>query len=146
MPKIYSKQIIIDAASIDIHNHVNNQEYLKWMQEVAIEHSALQGWPMERYLENQASWYVKSHFIEYVRPAMLGDNIAAYTWVFTLERRTSKRATLFVREKDRQVLARAQTDWIFVSLKSGRSLAIPQEVGSAFELVNEAEALHEIGL
>ena len=146
MPKIHSKQIIIDAASIDIHNHVNNQEYLKWMQEVAIEHSALQGWPMERYLENQASWYVKSHFIEYVRPAMLGDSITAYTWVFTLERRTSKRATLFVREKDRQILVRAQTDWIFVSLKSGRSLAIPQEVSSAFELTNEAEVLHEIGL
>ena len=32
-----------------------------------------------------------------------------------------------------------------VSLKSGRSLAIPQEVGSAFDVISEADALAIIG-
>ena len=69
MPEVHTKRIMVDADSIDIHRHVNNQEYLRWMQDVAIEHSTRLGWPMGRYLEIGASWYVKSHFIEYLRPA-----------------------------------------------------------------------------
>jgi len=39
------------------------------------------GWPMERYPKHSArSWYVSSHFIEYLRPALLGDEITVYTW------------------------------------------------------------------
>ena len=37
--------------------------------DVAIEHSAAQGWPMARYLQRPgSSWYVKSHFIDYCAP------------------------------------------------------------------------------
>ena len=147
MPAIHTKTIKIDETSIDVHNHVNNQEYLKWMQEIAIEHSSLQGWPMQRYLDGQVSWFVKSHFIEYVSPALLGDVLLAHTWVATMERRISQRRTVFMRERDNQVVARAKTDWIFVNLKTGRVLVIPHEVGSAFELVeNEEEVFEKIGL
>jgi acyl-CoA thioester hydrolase len=39
------------------------------MQDIAIEHSAAAGWPMARYVELGAGWVVRSHFIEYLRPA-----------------------------------------------------------------------------
>lgn len=98
----------MDVQSIDIHAHVNNQEYLRWMQEIAIEHSSALGWPMERYLQAGASWYVKSHFIDYVRPAVLGDTLIACTWVGGMSERSSPRHTLFLRESDRQIVARAE--------------------------------------
>ena len=47
---IYEKKIVVTEASIDILGHVNNREYLRWMEEVAIEHSAALGWPQERYM------------------------------------------------------------------------------------------------
>ena len=40
--------------SIDALGHVNNQEYVRWMQEVAIAHSEAQGWPLERYTRARA--------------------------------------------------------------------------------------------
>lgn len=116
------------------------------MQEIAIEHSTAQGWPLERYLQLGASWYVKSHFIEYLRPAMLGDTIVMLTWVSAMNERSSPRQTLFLRESDRRVLARAETQWTFVSLKNGRPQRIPEEVGTAFEIVaSEEDALRELG-
>ena len=87
MPRIYVKQLLVDADSTDVHGHVNNQEYLRWMEEIAIEHSSAQGWPMERYLNSGASWYVSSHFIEYLQQAMLGDEITVYTWVAAMTER-----------------------------------------------------------
>ena len=141
MPEIHTKRIVVDADSIDIHRHVNNQEYLRWMQDIAIEHSTLQGWPMERYLDAGASWYVKSHFIDYVRPATLGDTLLACTWVAGMGERSSPRRTLFLQEDDHQIVARAETQWIFVNLKNGRPLAIPDTVRNAFAVVDSEETV-----
>ena len=140
MPAVHIRTIRVGEDSIDVHGHVNNQEYLRWMQDAAIEHSSLQGWPMERYLELGASWYVKSHFIEYLRPALLADEILACTWVAGMDRRTSLRQTVFLRRADRQMLARAQTQWIFVDLASGRPRAIPEAVRTAFATIASEDA------
>ncbi len=142
MPEVHRKRITVGVDSIDAHGHVNNQEYLRWMQELAIEHSTALGWPFERYLASGASWYVKSHFIDYLRPAQLGDTLLACTWVSAMDERSSPRHTLFLRESDRQIVARAETLWIYVSLKTGRPLRIADDVRAAFPLVaSEAAAL-----
>lgn len=146
MPRVHVKPLTVGADAIDVHRHVNNQEYLRWMQEVATEHSTLQGWPLERYLAAGASWYVRSHFVEYLRPGLLGDELTICTWVATMERRNCRRRTLFLRNSDRRILARAETLWIFVDLKNGRAIPIQDEVRAAFALVEEeAEVLREIG-
>jgi acyl-CoA thioester hydrolase len=146
MPRIHLKPLVVGSEAIDVHRHVNNQEYLRWMQEVAIEHSTAQGWPMARYLEISASWYVRSHLIEYLRPAMLGDEIRVCTWVASMARRNSLRRTLFLRDADHAVVAQAETQWIFVDLKNGRPLPIPDDVRSAFDVIESAdEVLREIG-
>lgn len=146
MPAIHVKALQVGADAIDVHRHVNNQEYLRWMQEVAIEHSTLQGWPMARYLEAGASWYVRSHLIEYLRPGLLDDEIRICTWVADMEKRNSLRRTLFLRAADRSILARAETRWIYVDLNNGRPLPIPDDLRAAFSLVaSEAEVLQQIG-
>jgi acyl-CoA thioester hydrolase len=140
MPEIYVKQFQVGREAIDIHGHVNNQEYLRWMEEIAIEHSTAQGWPMERYLNSGMSWYVSSHFIEYLRPALLGDEIAVLTWVAAMTERVSPRRTLFLRNAGRwQLVARAETQWTFVDIQRGRSVPIPGEVRAAFDIVESGE-------
>jgi acyl-CoA thioester hydrolase len=145
MSAVHIKILRVEEDSIDVHGHVNNQEYLRWMQEAAIEHSARQGWPMERYLALGASWYVKSHFIDYLRPALLADEILACTWIAGMDSRVSPRKTLFLRRADRRILARAETRWIFVDLASGRPQVIPQELRAAFAVIaSEDAALEEL--
>lgn len=140
MPDVHRKPIQVDESLIDIHQHVNNQEYLRWMQEIAIEHSTLQGWPMARYLQTGASWYVRSHFIEYLRPALLGDELLAHTWIAEMGKHSCQRRTLFMRASDRQILVRAKTQWIFVSLKNGRPIAVQEDVRNAFPVLATDEA------
>ncbi len=149
MPRIYVKHLQVIEDAIDVNGHVNNQDYLRWMEEVAIEHSSAQGWTMERYLESGKSWYVRSHTIEYLRPALKGDEITLYTWVAAMAGRTSPRRTLFLRTSNRrrQIIARAETLWTFVDIRTGRSIPISSEVRSAFEIVeSEEEVLQEAGL
>jgi acyl-CoA thioester hydrolase len=145
--RIYSKRFAVPSAAIDRQGHVNNLAYVAWMQDVAIEHSAAVGWPMDRYLTLGAGWVVRSHFVEYLRPAFAGERLAIHTWVPEFSQRSTPRRYLFVREDDRQLLAQAETRWVFVDLATGRRRALPEELIAAFEVVpDEAEARRAAGL
>lgn len=138
MPQVFVTEIRVGTSAIDVHQHVNNQEYLRWLQDVATTHCEQQGWPMARVMASGASWYVKSHFIEYLRPALLDDVIVIATWLSEFTERNCIRHTRFLRQRDSRVLAEATTHWAFVSLASGRPLRIPAEIRRDFQVVSDA--------
>lgn len=141
MPAVFVQHLSVPSSAIDALGHVNNQEYLRWMQDVAIAHSAARGWPMERYLAIGAGWVVRSHFIEYLRPAFAGDAIRVASWVADVKRKTSTRKYRFTREADDRELVRAETLWVFVDIASGASREIPEEMKTGFLIVTDgAEA------
>lgn len=145
--RIYSKRFVVPGDAIDAQGHVNNLAYVAWMQDVAIEHSAAVGWPMERYLANGAGWVVRSHFVEYLRPAFSGDRLAIHTWVPEFTQRATPRRYLFVRDDDSQLVARAETRWVFIDLSTGRRRRLPEDLIAAFEVVREeAEVRRLAGL
>ena len=138
MPRIFRQELIVSADAIDEFRHVNNQRYIAWMQEVATAHSAANGWPMERYLEIGAAWVVRSHFIEYLRPAFAGDALDICTWASSLALREVTRKYLFRRAG--QSLARAETKWVYVDIMSGRPKRIPEDLLASFEAVPDDDA------
>ncbi len=140
MPAIHTLPIDIGPDTIDEVGHVNNIAYIRWMQDAATSHSAAQGWPVERYFRSGAAWVVRSHFVEYLLPAFEGERLHVHTWVADMEARRSMRRYLFWRERDRRVVARAETLWVFVDLESGRPRRIPDELRSDFERVEADEA------
>ena len=133
MPRIFRQELIGTDDAIDAFGHVNNQRYIAWMQEVATAHSAANGWAMDRYLKIGAAWVVRSHFIEYLRPAFAGDALDIRTWASSLALREVTRKYSFRRAG--QLLARAETRWVYVDIKSGRPKRIPEELLASFEAV-----------
>jgi len=126
----YSKTFTIPESTIDKNGHVNNVAYVQWMQDIAVEHYASIGG-----VETQgpdSTWVVREHRIEYLLPAFAGEEIEIKTWVENMRRVRSLRMYEFVRNSDGQVLVKGETDWVFVDIKSGRPLAIPEEVKSIF--------------
>jgi acyl-CoA thioester hydrolase len=132
-PQYFTKTFLVPGDAIDELGHVSNLKYITWMQEIAIQHSAAQGWPVERYLQNGAVWVVRSHFVTYVRPAFAGERITIQTWVAEIKPRSSLRRYLFSRTNDQGVLVEAETNWVYIDRQSGRPLRIPNDLRGAFE-------------
>ncbi len=137
MPAIFRYAHVVTPADIDGQGHVNNLEYLRWMQHAAVEHSAAQGWDIARYREHDAGFVARSHTIEYLASAYEGDEVSVLTWVSDFQKVTSRRKYKVVRERDGAVLAVAETNWAFVTLSTGRPKRIPPDVSGAFEVVAE---------
>ncbi len=144
MPRILVETIVVPEAAIDVNRHVSNLAYLRWMQDVAIAHSTAQGWPVERYVERREGWVVRSHFIEYLLPAFALESLALLTWVADLREQRSRRRYLFWRARDSQVIAKAETLWVYVDARTGRGRPIPPELRSAFDVVPDEEDVLEI--
>jgi acyl-CoA thioester hydrolase len=140
-------EFAVPPDAIDQQGHVSNLAYVAWMQDVAIEHSAAAGWPMERYLQLGAGWVVRSHFIEYLRPVFAGERLAVHTWVPRFDQRSQPRRYLFVRGDERRLVAEAETRWVFVDLATGRRRPLPPELLDAFEpLPDEQVVRHRLGI
>lgn len=137
MPRIFTREITIADSDIDVQGHVNNLRYVAWMQDVAVAHSTAQGWGMDRYVAEGAGWVVRQHTITYRRPCFLGETITACTWIAGIGPRQCPRKYLFWRASDHAVLAEAETQWVFIDLKTGRPTKVPQELRDAFEVVED---------
>jgi acyl-CoA thioester hydrolase len=137
MPAIYEHHHTVVEAEIDDQGHVNNVEYLRWMNRAAVDHSTAQGWPPERYLESGGGWVVRTHRIDYLLPAFAGDAIVVRTWVTNFNKATSVRRYQIIRLADGAILAKAETNWAFISLQHRVPRRIPAELADAFEPVSD---------
>jgi acyl-CoA thioester hydrolase len=145
MPRIYRQSLLVGPESIDAVGHVNNREYLRWMEEVAVEHSAAQGWPMERYFAAGTAWFAATHFIEYLRPAHAGEALDVSTWISGWDGANCIRRYAVTRE--RKLVARGETLWTFVDLATGRARPVPDVVLQAFSAVpDDDEELRALNL
>ena len=116
---------------MDENRHANNIAYVRWMQEAAIQHSAICG--ATRLAQSLgATWVIRTHRIEYLSPAFAGDAITVETWVANFRKVRSLRRYKFIRAADQTVLAEAETDWVFVDAATGRPRAIPGEIRKVF--------------
>ncbi|MDX9834410.1 MAG: thioesterase family protein [Desulfobulbus sp.] len=136
MSSIGRLKLVVPESAIDANNHVNNVQYVQWMQDAAMFHSASLGWPQERYASIGRTWIIRSHTIEYLHSAYAGDAIIVCTWVADFQKFRTLRKFKFHRPQDDTVLAVAATAFIFCDLHTGRPRSIPPEVLAVYPLVS----------
>jgi acyl-CoA thioester hydrolase len=136
MNPIYEFNIEVAEKDVDLNGHVNNVVYIQWMQDAAVAHARASGCTAASEAVG-ATWVVRTHHIEYLAPLFAGDKVTMLTWPANFQRVRSVRKYKFVRARDGAVIARAETDWVFVNAKTGKPLSIPEEVRRTLPMVGE---------
>ncbi len=137
MPAVFEYPHRVSPDEIDGVGHVNNIEYLRWLQDAAVAHSTAQGWPSEAYHRLGQGWVVRTHFIEYLIPAFADDELLIRTWISDMKRVTSLRRYEILRPFDGKKLAVANTNWAFVNFATLQLCRVPAEISGAFEIVQD---------
>jgi acyl-CoA thioester hydrolase len=81
----------VRSAEIDELGHVNNLRYIEWMLAAAATTRARSAGRAARYEALGGAWVVRSHAIEYLRPAFAGDEVVVRTWVSEMGKVSSRR-------------------------------------------------------
>ncbi|MEM7457024.1 MAG: thioesterase family protein [Planctomycetota bacterium] len=128
---VFEFSITVTSDVIDSNGHVNNVAYVQWMQDAAIKHarSVIRD---EIYSESGTTWMVKSHHVEYIGQAFAGDAIEITTWLEKLRKVRCTRKYEFRRQSDQSMLARGETEWVYIRSTDGKPVAIPDEMIAGF--------------
>lgn len=120
--------------------HVNNVEYVRWVDRLAEMATDAAGFTRARHLREGTMWFVARHEIDYRGEAFAGDEILAATWIIDGTRTTVRRGTFVFRPADGRVICEATTRWALVNLETRRPVRIPRAIRDAFEVAVEADS------
>jgi len=142
MPLTHTRLFRVRHYECDMYGHLNNSNYVRYMQETAFDASAAAGYAMDRYAAMDRYWLIHDTEVEYLSPVRYGDTVEVKTWVVDFRHVRSRRAYELRRAGAEELVARGHTDWVFMNTVTGRPVPIPPELAAAFfpEGVPEAPA------
>ena len=141
MPLVHTRNFRVRHYECDAYGHLNNANYLRYMQETAFDASAAAGYGVERYEELGRMWLVRDTEIEYLLPLYYNDNVAVSTWVIDFHRYTSRRAYEFRNSADGALVARGVTNWVFLDSATFRPAVIPSDLAAVYIPEGQPEEL-----
>jgi acyl-CoA thioester hydrolase len=115
----------VEPSDLDERAHVNNVVYVRWVQDAASAHWATLAPAGAR---DEVAWVALRHEIDYLKPAVAGDEIVVSTWVGVAEGLSFERFTEVRRRADGRVLARARTLWCPVDARTGKPHRVSAEI------------------
>jgi acyl-CoA thioester hydrolase len=139
----YEHSVLVLLSDIDENQHANNLCYLRWINEAAVAHSAVNGWTARRYLELGSTWFARRHTIDYLAPSYEGDQLTVTTWISELKSFRSTRKYRIVRTRDHAVVSEAETLWVFVNLNTGKPTKIPSSIANSFAAAERFNPQHQ---
>ncbi|WP_251977011.1 acyl-CoA thioesterase [Salinicola avicenniae] len=119
-------ELQVDATSIDHYGHVNNAEYLRWIERASWSHSRALGLTLDDYRALNRGMVVHRHELDYLAPAFEGDRLALATWIVACDGRlTLHRRFQLVQVETSRTLLRAHTRFACIDLASSRPKRMP---------------------
>jgi acyl-CoA thioester hydrolase len=132
LPLIHIRNFRVRHYECDAFGHLNNANYVRYMQETAFDASSAAGYDQARYTELGCHWLIRETEIEYLKPVHYGDTVTVKTWVIDFHRVRSRRAYEFTLLDSGDLVSKGVTDWVYLENDSAKPATIPDEVVSAF--------------
>jgi acyl-CoA thioester hydrolase len=132
MPATHVATFRVRHYECDAYGHLNNANFVRYMQEAAFDASAAVGYDKNRYEAMGYLWLAHETEIEYLQPVVYGDTLEVKTWVGDFRRVRSRRFYEFRKAGQDDLVARASTDWVYIEKTSERPAVVPQEMIDAF--------------
>jgi len=131
-PGAFTTQRRVAWHHLDTAGHMNSAWYLSLIEDVAIDAAAHAGWPLQSSTEAGIAILAREHRIEYLKPALMGDELQITTYIGEFRRVSATRYCLIRRASDSELLARTRTLWVWVDSATGKPRPIPDGVPRDF--------------
>ena len=137
-PLVYSTRWLVRSYEIDQNGHVNNAVYLNYAEGLTVEHAEASGYGREWSEAHNGAWVIRRHEIEYLRPAVMGDELELTVRVELVKGVRGVRRTAIKRVSDGAPVANILSQWVWVRLTDGRPSRVPAELVNAAASVTAA--------
>lgn len=116
----------------DAYGHMNNANYLRYIQEAAFDASAAVGYDVDHYEQMGTVWLTIGNEVDFLKPLHYGDTVEVRTWVEDVQKVSSTRASEFRRVGEDELVARASTEWVYLNTSTNKPTRISDELVQAY--------------
>jgi acyl-CoA thioester hydrolase len=127
--EIYTKEITVGYNDLDELQHVNNVQYVQWVQDIAEAHWKSKA--TDIILKNYF-WVLVKHCIQYKSEAKLNDVILLKTYVVKSEGLTSTRKVEMYHKTSGKLIVSSETVWCLMSHDTKKPARISTEIKNLF--------------
>lgn len=125
----FQKIITVSKDDLDELMHVNNVQYVQWIQDVAKEHWQTYA---SKAMQETVVWVVMNHNITYKTAAVLNDQIKINTFIKNNQGAACTRVVEMHNTKTNQLLLYSETKWCLLNAKNFRPIRISNEIEKLF--------------
>ena len=129
-PEIFEQKLKVEKSHLDEQNHVNNVQYVQWVQDVAKAHWEARA---SENIQQKYFWVVVRHEIDYKKQAFLGNQILLQTYVGETSHVKSIRHVIIKNAETGKVLVEAKTTWALMDQETLKLSKISEELKRVFE-------------
>jgi acyl-CoA thioester hydrolase len=124
-PGVFTARQSVTWREIDGAQHVNNSNYLAFVEDCAMQVMAAHGWPPARMWSNRIALVARRHQIEYLQPAVLDDELELATWASGMTDDSFVRHTTIKRVSDGALSAQIRSVYGWLDLATRKLVCLP---------------------
>lgn len=127
--QIYEQTLTVTKHHLDLRNHVNNVQYVQWVQDIAETHWSLK---TSEDIRSKYYWVIIDHHIQYKGEAKLNEILLLKTYVIQSEGVRSTRKVEIYNKESGKLLVTSETIWCFMSTETHRPTRILDHISTLF--------------
>jgi len=119
---IFEKEIIVEKQHLDGNNHVNNVQFVSWVEEIAAGH-----WEAVKHLCPYTNdfFFLNEHNIQYKKQVFLSEKLLMRTYPIPPTGVKQPRKVEFYR--DGELVVDSLTHWILINHQTQKIVRLPQD-------------------
>ncbi len=114
---------------IDSYGHVNNAQYLRYLEDARTDFFEELGFSMQSLATRDIRIFITETNLQYRKPALLGDQLTIYGWFIGLSSRKATWQHEIYRDSPEELILTGQISGMF--LIGGRLSTIPADIKTA---------------
>lgn len=129
---MFSQTRRIEYSQLAPDKTVSIPDMLRFLQDTAVAHTTVCGYPLEKLAELRRAWILLSTHIVFKKPILFPAEVTVKTWTYAFARAFGPRAFILENPETGEKYAEAATFWTYVDSETGRPKEIPADAAAVY--------------
>lgn len=132
---VFESELKVRPDDIDMFNHVHNSKYFDYVLAARYEQMDLfYKMPMEDFMKNGYGWVVRTAYVDFKRPMLLGDTAIIRTGILTINEKGCRVQFEIEIKRSGKIASDGWFDYVMIDINSGKGTKVTQEMIETYSI------------
>ena len=132
---IFESELRVRPDDIDMFNHVHNSKYFDYVLAARYEQmEKFYNMPMEEFLKSGFGWVVRTAYVDFKRPLILGDVVKVRTGILTMNDKGCRVQFEIENARTGKIASDGWFDYVMIDTSTGKGARVSEEMIKAYTI------------